>query len=267
MSSTPCTPRCRSGSIRRCQPAARPRRRASPERRPAVHRLHRLVSEHAQQPSLRGSNGQPGTRVDGRQTTGRYAFLLGVRGRAPVMSMPRDHIAADPAGHGRPGASHADREQVIEVLKTAFVQGRLTKEEFGTRIGQAFTSQTYAELTKVTADLPAGPMGARPPRQARPDAAPPVDERGHVGRRVRDAHGARGHVGRGRQPQRDSDDQRGRDHRDLGGSGIRGPDGRVVAGESTLTEGEERRSLRKRTASSKTRLPAWASVARGLPKR
>ena len=78
--------------------------------------------------------------------------------------MPRDHIAADPAGHGRPGASHADREQVIEVLKTAFVQGRLTKDEFGTRIGQALTSQTYAELTKVTAGLPAGPVGARPPR-------------------------------------------------------------------------------------------------------
>ena len=57
------------------------------------------------------------------------------------MSMPRDHIAADPAGHGRPGASHAGREQVIEVLKTAFVQGRLTKDEFGTRIGQAFTSR------------------------------------------------------------------------------------------------------------------------------
>jgi len=54
---------------------------------------------------------------------------------------------------------------VIEVLKTAFVQGRLTKDEFGTRIGQALTSQTYAELTTVTADLPAGPMGARPPRQ------------------------------------------------------------------------------------------------------
>ena len=74
------------------------------------------------------------------------------------MSMPRDHIAADPAGHGRPGAWHADREQVIEVLKTAFVQGRLTKDEFGTRIGQALTSQTCAELTKVTAGLPAGPV-------------------------------------------------------------------------------------------------------------
>ena len=74
------------------------------------------------------------------------------------MSMPRDHIAADPAGHGRRGAWHADREHVIGVLKTAFVRGRLTKDEFGTRIGQAFTSQTAAELTKVTAGLPAGPV-------------------------------------------------------------------------------------------------------------
>ena len=81
------------------------------------------------------------------------------------MPMPGDHIAADAAGHGRLGASHADCEQVIEVLKTAFVQGRLTKDEFGARVGQAFTSQTYAELAEVIADLPAGLMGARPPRR------------------------------------------------------------------------------------------------------
>jgi Domain of unknown function (DUF1707) len=85
------------------------------------------------------------------------------------MSGPGDHIAADAAGHGRLGVSHAGRdqvrEQVIEVLKTAFAQGRLTKDEFGTRIDQAFTSQTHAELTEVTADLPAGLMAARPPRQ------------------------------------------------------------------------------------------------------
>jgi len=81
------------------------------------------------------------------------------------MPMPGDHIAADTAGHGRPGAWRADCEQVIEVLKTAFVQGRLTKDEFGTRVGQAFASQTYAELTEVTADLPAGLIGARPPRR------------------------------------------------------------------------------------------------------
>ena len=81
------------------------------------------------------------------------------------MPMPGDHIAAAAAAHGRPAASQAEREQVIEVLKAAFVQGRLTREEFGTRVGQVFTSQTHAELTEVTADLPAGLAEARAPRQ------------------------------------------------------------------------------------------------------
>jgi hypothetical protein len=81
------------------------------------------------------------------------------------MPMPEDHIAADAAGHGGAGARHADCEQVIEVLKTAFVQGRLTKDEFGARVGQAFTSQSHAELAEITADLPAGLTGARPPRK------------------------------------------------------------------------------------------------------
>ena len=39
-------------------------------------------------------------------------------------------------------ASHADREQVIDALKAAFVQGRLTEDEFDARAGQAFASQT-----------------------------------------------------------------------------------------------------------------------------
>jgi hypothetical protein len=81
------------------------------------------------------------------------------------MSRPGDHIAADAAGHGRLGVSPAGREQAIEVLKTAFVQGRLTKDDFGTRIDHAFTSQTCAELTAVTADLPAGLMAVPPSRQ------------------------------------------------------------------------------------------------------
>jgi hypothetical protein len=79
--------------------------------------------------------------------------------------MPGDHIAAGAAGHGVPVARQADCEQVIELLKIAFVQGRLTKDEFGARVGQALASQTYAELAAVTADLPAGLTDARPPRQ------------------------------------------------------------------------------------------------------
>ena len=69
------------------------------------------------------------------------------------------------AGRGRIRASHADRERVVDVLKSAFVQGRLTKDEFDTRIGQTFASRTYAQLAAVTADIPAGPVTAQPPRK------------------------------------------------------------------------------------------------------
>ena len=58
-------------------------------------------------------------------------------------------------------ASHADREQVIGPLKTAFVQGRLTEDELGARAGQVYASRTYAELAEVTADIPAEPTGAQ----------------------------------------------------------------------------------------------------------
>jgi Domain of unknown function (DUF1707) len=49
----------------------------------------------------------------------------------------------------------------VAVLKLAFVQGRLTKDEFDARVGQAFASRTYAELDTLTADVPAELIGAR----------------------------------------------------------------------------------------------------------
>jgi hypothetical protein len=64
-------------------------------------------------------------------------------------------------------ASHIDRDQVISALKAAFVQGRLTKEEFDTRVGHALASRTHAELAAITADIPVGPTGVQPTR--RPD--------------------------------------------------------------------------------------------------
>ena len=73
------------------------------------------------------------------------------------------------AGRGHLRASHADREQVIGTLKAAFVQGRLTKDEFDLRVGQTLAARTYAELAALTADLPAGPAAGAPPR--RPDPA------------------------------------------------------------------------------------------------
>jgi hypothetical protein len=78
------------------------------------------------------------------------------------MTGPGDGTAAAGGGHLR--ASHADREQVIGTLKSAFVQGRLTEDEFGERVGQVYASRTYAELAEVTTDIPTGPAGTRPPR-------------------------------------------------------------------------------------------------------
>jgi hypothetical protein len=76
-------------------------------------------------------------------------------------------------GHLR--ACHADREQVIGVLKAAFVQGRLGKDELSARVGQALAARTYADLAALTADLPAGLAAERPPYQpARARAPLPV---------------------------------------------------------------------------------------------
>ena len=70
-------------------------------------------------------------------------------------------------------ASRADRERVIDLLKAAFVQGRLDRDEFDARISQALASRTRAELAAVTAGIPAGLTGARPRRPpARPAARP-----------------------------------------------------------------------------------------------
>ena len=52
------------------------------------------------------------------------------------------------------------------MLKAAFVQGRLAKDELDARVGQAFASRTYAELAALTADIPAGLAAAQPLRKA-----------------------------------------------------------------------------------------------------
>ncbi len=63
------------------------------------------------------------------------------------------------AGRGHLRAARADREHVIDLLKAAFVQGRLTKDELDARAGQALTARTYAQLAALTDDI----RTARPP--------------------------------------------------------------------------------------------------------
>jgi tetrahydromethanopterin S-methyltransferase subunit F len=54
-------------------------------------------------------------------------------------------------------AAAADRERTMDVLKAAFMEGRLTKSEFDERSARVLTARTYGDLTAMVADLPAGP--------------------------------------------------------------------------------------------------------------
>jgi Domain of unknown function (DUF1707) len=76
------------------------------------------------------------------------------------VTVGREDGAAD--ARRRLRTSHADREQAIDVLKAAFVHGRLTKDEFEVRVGQVFASRTYADLGALTADLPGLVTSAQP---------------------------------------------------------------------------------------------------------
>lgn len=49
-----------------------------------------------------------------------------------------------------------DRDKVLDALKAAFADGRLTKEEFDLRVALALAA--YSEIDSLTADLPAAPV-------------------------------------------------------------------------------------------------------------
>jgi antitoxin component HigA of HigAB toxin-antitoxin module len=95
-------------------------------------------------------------------------------GEVPVMTGPQDPAAA---GRDRLRAGHADREQAIETLKAAFVQGRLTREELAARAGQAFAARTYADLAALTADIPPAPLEPAAPTRPAGPARPPAPAR------------------------------------------------------------------------------------------
>jgi DUF1707 SHOCT-like domain len=89
---------------------------------------------------------------------------------------PGGEIAAGEGGQDCLRASHADQEQVIDTLKAAFLQGRLTKDEFEARVSKVL--HTYAELDALTADIPAGPTEAHSPEPARESHNRKVIQRG-----------------------------------------------------------------------------------------
>ena len=93
-------------------------------------------------------------------------------------------IPAVPAGTGFTGvnpawlAGSADRERTVGVLRAAFTEGRLSRDELDDRVARAYSARTYGDLWALVADLPAGPLPypvGLPYQQASP-AVPPSAE-------------------------------------------------------------------------------------------
>jgi Domain of unknown function (DUF1707) len=63
-------------------------------------------------------------------------------------------------------ASDKERESVVDVLRDAYTDGRLTLEEFEDRTSAAYASKTWSDLRELTGDLPVEPvLGADLPQR------------------------------------------------------------------------------------------------------
>ena len=70
-------------------------------------------------------------------------------------SAPTRADALVPGGHLR--ATDDDRNRMVELLRVAAGDGRLTLDELDERVGAALTARTYGELAVLVGDLPATP--------------------------------------------------------------------------------------------------------------
>jgi uncharacterized protein DUF1707 len=78
----------------------------------------------------------------------------------------------DPSNHLGQLASDRERDAVIDRLRTAGAEGRLTLEELGERVEAASGARTGGELAVLTEDLPAPAAGAAPAVAASADPEP-----------------------------------------------------------------------------------------------
>jgi Domain of unknown function (DUF1707) len=72
-------------------------------------------------------------------------------------------------------ASHDDRDRVVDLLRVAAGDGRLTAEELDERVEAALTARTYSELTALVSDLPAAGAAAVGVPDAKPKDVVRID--------------------------------------------------------------------------------------------
>jgi hypothetical protein len=90
-----------------------------------------------------------------------------------------NELAAVTGGQGQLRASDADRDQAVDLLKDAFVRGRLTTDELDARVGQALAAKTCAQLAGLTTDIRAASIAADSlPKPARSQTRPSTGKAG-----------------------------------------------------------------------------------------
>jgi hypothetical protein len=72
-------------------------------------------------------------------------------------------------------ASDADRDVVVDALREAYAEGRLTQDEWDERMSAAYASRTWGQLRELTVDLPVQPvLGADVPGRQLPAPTAPA---------------------------------------------------------------------------------------------
>ncbi|MFC8722208.1 DUF1707 domain-containing protein [Kitasatospora sp. NPDC057198] len=95
--------------------------------------------------------------------------------------MADDGSSGSPDGKRVPAAqmraSHTDRDEVVEILRDAAADGRITVDELDERLTVALNARTFGELAALTRDLPVTPPAAPlpPPPVPRIEPGPSRD--------------------------------------------------------------------------------------------
>jgi Domain of unknown function (DUF1707) len=95
--------------------------------------------------------------------------------RSMTDQAPPPQRGAELAGQAGLRASHADRDRVVELLRVAAGDGRLSAEELDGRLEAALTARTYGELAALITDLPAVPDTAPGPPVPEPKDLARID--------------------------------------------------------------------------------------------
>jgi Domain of unknown function (DUF1707) len=90
------------------------------------------------------------------------------------VSIPASAEAGEMNDQHKMRASDRDRQQVVEQLRSALEDGRLTMEEYVDRMEVAYQAATYGDLAPLYADLPAPAPVIAGSATAAGTAAPPA---------------------------------------------------------------------------------------------